>query len=409
MDKARLNHNDRINLHAAIAKGLSLKQISSVLGKARSSIYREIINNCRYYDCKHTCSNCSKTCRARREIDSCDDFTAIKCLKWKKFPYTCNVCDREKVCRFRKRFYDYCEAHEKAKENRSVPRQGKQVNDKELKVIDDIVSRGVKLGQSLHHIYIANNDELVKICTERTIRRYVEKRYLQAKAHELPRYVRYSKKYEIKRRKTNNVARLFQRTFADYKNYVDTNKNMHIWQYDSVEGKQEDKKAILTITYPKYRFQFGYLINKHEADSVMERLKSLQKLLGEKYNYIFQVNLSDNGSEFDRFHELESNDNGELICRVFFTTPYRSNDKSSCERNHEFIRYVIPKGKSLDNLTQAKVNLMFSHINSYVRESNKNKTPYILMLRRFGIDFLKIIGIRWIDEKDVHLKPDLLF
>ena len=76
---------------------------------------------------------------------------------------------------------------------------------------------------------------------------------------------------------------------------------------------------------------------------------------------------------------------------MFFTNPYRSTDKASCERNHEFIRYVIPKGKSLDFLTQEKVELLFSHINSYVRESNKNKTPYDLMVERFGIEFMGLL------------------
>ena len=93
---------------------------------------------------------------------------------------------------------------------------------------------------------------------------------------------------------------------------------------------------------------------------------------------------------------------------MFFTNPYRSTDKASCERNHEFIRYVIPKGKSLDFLTQEKVELLFSHINSYVRESNKNKTPYDLMVERFGIEFMEIIGIKRISPKDICLKPSLL-
>ena len=33
-----------------------------------------------------------------------------------------------------------------------------------------------------------------------------------------------------------------------------------LWQCGSVEGKAADKKAILTITYPEFRFQFGFLI-----------------------------------------------------------------------------------------------------------------------------------------------------
>lgn len=48
-----------------MAKGLSLRDVASMLKKSRSTIYREIINNSRYLDCKHTCAHCSKDCTDR--------------------------------------------------------------------------------------------------------------------------------------------------------------------------------------------------------------------------------------------------------------------------------------------------------------------------------------------------------
>lgn len=97
-----------------------------------------------------------------------------------------------------------------------------------------------------------------------------------------------------------------------------------------------------------------------------------------------------------------------LYILFYFTNPYRSTDKAACERNHEFLRYIIPKGNALDDLTQDDVNLMFSHINSYVRKSNQNKTPYELIVERFGPEFVELIGIKHIDANDVVLKPKLL-
>ena len=118
--------------------------------------------------------------------------------------------------------------------------------------------------------------------------------------------------------------------------------------------------------------------------------------------------MSDNGSEFAKFQELETDEHGVVVSKVFFTNPYKATDKPHCERNHEFIRYLILKGVSLDFLTQEKVNLMFSHINSYVRASNKNKTPYELTLDLFGEEFMNAIGIKHIAAKDVCLKPSLI-
>ena len=62
MSKKRLDHDDRINLQAGMAKGLSLRDVALVLKKSRSTIYREIANSARCLDCKHTCARCSKGC-----------------------------------------------------------------------------------------------------------------------------------------------------------------------------------------------------------------------------------------------------------------------------------------------------------------------------------------------------------
>ena len=67
------------------------------------------------------------------------------------------------------------------------------------------------------------------------------------------------------------------------------------------------------------------------------------------------------------------------------------------------LQAAIAKG-----LTQAKVELLFSHINSYVRGSNENRTPYDLMAARFGEGFVEAIGVRRIPAKEVLLKPSSL-
>ena len=44
-------------------------------------------------------------------------------------------------------------------------------------------------------------------------------------------------------------------------------------------------------------------------------------------------------------------------------------------RLHELVRYFLPKGHSLDSLTQDQVNEVYSNINSYVRMSKGDRTP----------------------------------
>ena len=57
----------------------------------------------------------------------------------------------------------------------------------------------------------------------------------------------------------------------------------------------------------------------------------------------------------------------------------------------------------MNKLTQEQVNYMFSNINSYVRKSKGDKTPYDIVLRKFGKAFVDSIGITKVEKKKVDL------
>ena len=44
-------------------------------------------------------------------------------------------------------------------------------------------------------------------------------------------------------------------------------------------------------------------------------------------------------------------ENGEKITNVFYCDPYSSFQKGECERNHEFVRYIISKGKTFSSIS----------------------------------------------------------
>lgn len=410
MPKKHFSLNDRINLQAAIHKGYSCSQISKLLNKNRSAVYREILNNSVIKEPRHTCSHCSKDCIAKHKYinNRCPSFAYYLCPKLLKFPFSCHGCKDLSICAHYKRFYDCSKADENSNYVLKESRRKRQLTKEEITQIDEIVSPKVVKGQSLHHIYVAN-PTLKDVCHERTIRRLIYAGELSVKCHELRRYVRFKHKEPHTKREVRNVEILFQRTFSDYLKYCQLHPDKNVVQYDSVEGNKECKKWILTITFPVSNFQFGLLIRKGSAISVLNNMKKLINDVGkEKFKQIFPINLSDNGIEFYKFHEIEMDECGESLCKTFFTNTYRSNDKAECERNHQFIRYVLPKGKNFDRLSQEKVDLLFSHINSYVRESKKDKTPYELVLESFGREFLESINIQGIPLNEVNLKPELL-
>ena len=91
------------------------------------------------------------------------------------------------------------------------------------------------------------------------------------------------------------------------------------------------------------------------------------------------------------------------------STTYREITSNCKIRSGKYIMPCrLPKGHSLDFLTQEKVDLMFSHINSYVRKVNKEKSPYELVVRRMGTRFTHAINCKKIKPNNVLLKPELL-
>jgi IS30 family transposase len=82
----------------------------------------------------------------------------------------------------------------------------------------------------------------------------------------------------------------------------------------------------------------------------------------------FEVILTDNGVEFQKLPLIENTEYGVHLFSVFYCDPYNSSQKSNCERNHEFARYGLIKGESVEEWTDTQILDLFSKINSYPRK-----------------------------------------
>jgi len=152
-----------------------------------------------------------------------------------------------------------------------------------------------------------------------------------------------------------------------------------------------------------------FLLKDCTADSVVHAFDILTEMLGaEEFSNTFPVFLTDNGAEFTDSERLECTDLGELRTRIFYCDPQQSNQKSRLEKNHEYIRYVLPKGVPMYWLTQEKVNLMMTHINSVKRDSLNKHSPYEIAKLFMKAEVLELLHITCVPPDQVHLKPALL-
>lgn len=112
-----------------------------------------------------------------------------RCERRNELKGLCNACPY-KTCQKDRIYYNFQDANARSTTLRRSSRSKPKFSPKKIKIIDEIVSKGVHLGQSLHHIYITN-PILSSLCSERTIRRLCYRGNLNIRPHELRRYVRY--------------------------------------------------------------------------------------------------------------------------------------------------------------------------------------------------------------------------
>ena len=138
-------------------------------------------------------------------------------------------------------------------------------------------------------------------------------------------------------------------------------------------------------------------------------LDYLQDLLREDFSKLFSLLLTDRGPEFEVYKLFEINQQtGEIRSNIFYCNPQTPSQKPHVENNHNYVRDILPNGKNLSNLTQEKLNLMFSHINSTPRESLGGKTPYEVFSFFYGTEILDKLSIQKIEKDMVTLQPYLL-
>ena len=99
---------------------------------------------------------------------------------------------------------------------------------------------------------------------------------------------------------------------------------------------------------------------------------------------------------------------GEKLSSLFYCDPNSSWQKGSIEKNHEYIRYILPKGTSFAGLTQDDCDLIASHINSVPRPKLNNQSPYEAALGFIGKDNMDKLRIQKITLDDIDLTMRLV-
>lgn len=427
---SRLTLSERIAIESGIYERLKLSEIAERIGKSPGTISREIRKNstritgervygkdCNYSrDCKrkNLCGkkDCKRQCVNCKEYDCselCSKYNNQPCSKLLNPPYVCNVCLERRHCKRDRAYYIAQQADAAAHRRYSESRSKIQTRGEELEKLDETVTPLILKGQPITHIWTEHGDELG--ISQRTLYRYVDQGILSFKNIDLRRKVGYrprKKKKEISEGFLNQEFRK-NRSYRDYLEYMKKHPDTPVIQMDTVKGCREQGKRLLTLHFCDTNMMLMLLMHDGKAETVVEQFDRLTSLIGlEEFRKVFPVILTDNGSEFKHTRALETTNDGKKRTRVFYCDPQASWQKPKIEKNHEFIRYVLPKGKSLNPYTQEDMILLANNINSTRRKMLDGKSPYEVTTNKSVLNLMEVMGLHIIPPDEVNLTPDLL-
>lgn len=429
-NQKHLTLSDRTYMEQELVQGSSFKSIANALQKDPSTISKEIkrariltpgeisykCHECMNYSacerkslcgswCKWRCRSCYKTNPTR----FCKDYLPWNCNQPEKPPYVCNHCDKYKSCRLPKAIYNAAKAQASYEKGWSDSRKGINMTPDELSELNDLISPLVLQGQPLSHIFAVHAAE-IPVC-RRTLYNYFDQSVFKARNIDLPRRVRYKKRKKRSEPRKKDYQQIYRnkRTYIDFERFINAHPDVDVVEMDTVKGSRAAGKCLLTLLFRSCSFMLIILLQDCTQRSVVKAINDLTEALGIRtFKKYFPVILTDNGSEFKNPWDIEKTESGTHRTYVFYCDPYVSNQKARLEKNHEYIRYIIPKGRSMHKYTQEDISLMASHINSTARDSLNGASPFDLADLLLDKKIPLLTGQHKVSPDKVMLKPVLV-
>ena len=433
-NQKHLTQDNRVTIEKGLDAGTSLRQIAADVGKDPSSISYEIKkhrimkphpkndlnldgihNKCTLrHNCKkeNLCNSaeaiCKRLCKSCPRCNSvCKDFTPrdYHCSLLDKAPYVCNGCKRKVNCRLDKAYYRATIAQREYRTVLVESRNGINISEDSLTVLDSIVSPLISQGQSPYTI-CHNHPEIG--LSEKTIYNYIDSGALSVRNLDLPKKVKY-KVRQVHQSEINDSGIFENRTYKDFQAFLSLYPDTPVVEMDTVLGCEGSRKALLTLHFTSCSLMAAFLLDNKQPANVLRVFNRIEKAITAfLFTKTMPLILTDRGGEFSDPDALETSTENIIRTSIYYCDPMCSWQKPHCEKNHEYIRKICPKGTSFDYYTQRDITLMMSHINSSPRERLGGMTPYRLATMMLPGELMDFFAFKEIHTDKVNLSPSLL-
>lgn len=427
-----LNAERRTEIQHGIEEGKCKAEIARLIHCDPTTVSKEIMKHRQIYaseksypvECAEfkTCSRKS-TCTPSSAA-FCDEFVKFECRMRDHSPGVCTGCKTFRSCRYIKYKYVAANAQRAYENSLSESRKGLDLDEKTAEIIAPIIRQMLDQGRSPYEIIEAHPEFGF---TVRTLYTYidchafavvgVQNINLRRKCGR-KKTIRKADAKKYKKRKDNSYLK--GHTWEDwqaYKEYMEsTGRHLSVVEMDTMYNNVTLGPFVQTFKLNDAQIALAVFHIEKTAEAMVRGVDYIEGILGEKlFEEIFQVILTDRGSEFSAVERLEFRKDGSRRTHVFYCDAMRSSQKPHVENKHTEYRDILPKETDLYKIgliSQSQLNIVLTQLNSRTLLSigDGKHTPFEYARFYYPELVEKLIasGISEIKSDYVILNPDVL-
>ncbi len=170
------------------------------------------------------------------------------------------------------------------------------------------------------------------------------------------------------------------------------------WEGDCVKGAQGTKTSLLTLTERKTLEEIIIKLDQATQKEVQKAFDSLERKYGAGFKLKFKTITFDNGSEFLNWKSLELSvlERNKRRVTIYFAHAYSAWERGSNENANKIIRRFIPKGENIVHFDKKEIKRIERWMNNYPRKRLGYKSAkqvakeHLQNNTGFGVDFVAL-------------------
>ena len=208
------------------------------------------------------------------------------------------------------------------------------------------------------------------IITTKTLYNYIEAGFFVGISNKNLWQKRNKKKRGYKTVSRVNTNNRLCRSIEDRPEKINNRVEYGHWEGDTVKGPLGAKAGLFTLTERKTREEIIIKICEGTQEAIKEAVDGLEAKHGAEFKVKFKSITFDNGVEFLGWKKLEVSVVGssERRTTVYFAHSYSSWERGTNENQNRMIRRFIPKGTNIANISDEDVQWIQDWMNNYPRK-----------------------------------------